>query len=226
MPNGSTRLLKGHEAAAILLRRLAALGLKPGDAIPMSQVRARWQRTIYSFTELDLGIDYLLARKYVERREDPVEALFLTEQGFQALQNPPPRPADSQVAQQMRLRNQKQGKRPILLVEDDGAFRDALEEELTVAGYYVVTARDGQEALELLETIIHPGLVLLDLMLPRLNGWEVLDALQSDPRFANLPVAVVTAFSDRAPAGTVLFRKPLQLDSLLAFIAEHGGARA
>ena len=220
MPQGSTRLLTSQEAAAILLRRLAALGLKPGDAIPKSQMKARWQRTIYSFTELDLGIDYLLARKLVEQREDPTEALYLTEEGFEALRNPLPRPADSRAPQEMRLRNQTLGKRPILLVEDDDAFRDALEEELTLAGYYVVTAKDGQEALDLLETSITPGLVLLDLMLPRLNGWEVLGKLQSDPRFADLPVAVVTAFSNRAPAGTALFRKPLQLDSLLAFVAE------
>lgn len=225
MPNGSTKLLSGQEAAEILLRRLAALGFKAGDPIRMSQMRARWQRTIYSFTELDVGIDYLLVRRYLEPRRDDTDILYLTEAGFEALRKAVPRPADSRESQVNPRPAQTLRKRPILVVEDDDAFRDALEEELTGAGYYVVTAKDGKEALELLETGIIPGLVLLDLMMPRLNGWEFLVTLESEPRFANLPVAVMTAFSHRAPRGARLFSKPLQIEALLAFIAEKSSAQ-
>lgn len=225
MPNGSTKLLTGQEAASILLRRLRALGLKAGDVIRMSQVKARWQRTIYSFTELDVGLEHLLVRKYLESRDDETDALYLTETGFEALRNSSPRSADSGASRPKPQPRQTPHHRPLLLVEDDDAFREALQEELTGAGYDVVTAQDGQEALEFLETGILPSLILLDLMMPRINGWEVLDTLRSDPRFVGIQVILMTAFPQRAPAGTRLFSKPLQLDALLSFLAEKSGLR-
>ncbi|HEX2573585.1 MAG TPA: response regulator [Polyangia bacterium] len=192
----------------------------------MRLVRARWQRTIYSFAELDEGIDYLVFQKYFERRRDDTEVLYLTEEGFQVLRTPPPELAGSRASHVGRRRPPTAGQRPILLVEDDDAFREALEEELAGSGYDVITAKDGQEALELLATGTTPGLILLDFMMPRRNGWEVLETLQSDPRWADIPVVVMTAFSQRAPAGTKLFRKPLQLEALLSFIAEKSASRA
>jgi CheY-like chemotaxis protein len=226
MQRASTQLLTRKEAAAILLRRLRVLGLKANDLIPMSLVRARWQRTIYSFAELDEGIDYLVFRKYLERRRDDTEVLYLSEEGFQALHKPPPELMGARGSQQGRRRPPTARQRPILFVEDDDAFREALEEELAGAGHDVITAKDGEEALEFLETGVTPGLILLDLMMPRRNGWEVLERLQCDPRWAGIPVAVVTAFSPRVPAGTKLFRKPLQLESLLTFVAERNASRA
>lgn len=214
------KLLTSQEAAEILLLRLAAVGLKPGDAIPMSQITARWQRTIYSFAELGSGIDYLLARKCLEQREEPREALYLTEEGFAALRTLSGRPKSARTSQRLRARNEAQCERPILLVEDDEPFREALEEELIRAGHHVITAADGQEALELLQSDATPCVLLLDLMMPRVDGWQVINALRSDSRFADIPVVVLTAISERAPKGTILFRKPLQLDSLLAVLQE------
>ena len=220
MSDRSIKLLTRQEAAEILLLRLAALGLKPGDAIPMSQITARWQRTIYSFAELGSGIDYLIARKFLEQRENPTEALYLTEEGFAALRHLPSQPKNARTSQRLRVRNQAKCERPILLVEDDEPFRQALEEELTRAGHYVVTAADGQEALEMLQSDTAPCVLLLDLMMPRVNGWQVLSALRSDPRYADIPVVVLTAVAERAPKDTILFRKPLQLDSLLTVVEE------
>jgi two-component system chemotaxis response regulator CheY len=219
MSDRSIKLLTSQEAAEILLLRLAALGLKPGDAIPMSQITARWQRTIYSFAELGSGIDYLIARKFLEQRENPLEALYLTEEGFEALRLPN-RPKSARTSQRLRLRNQAKCARPILLVEDDEPFRQALEEELSRAGHYVLTAADGQEALEMLQGDAAPCILLLDLMMPRVNGWQVLDVLKSDPRYADIPVVLLTAVAERAPKDTILFRKPLQLDSLLTVVEE------
>lgn len=220
MSDRPIKLLTSQEAAEILLLRLAALGLKPGDAIPMSEITARWQRTIYSFAELGSGIDHLIARKFLERRENPTEALYLTEEGFAGLRHQPNRPQNTRASQRLRARNQAKCQRPILLVEDDEPFRQALEEELTRAGHYVVTAADGQEALEMLQSETAPCILLLDLMMPRVNGWQVLDALRTDPRYANIPVIILTAVSERAPKDTILFRKPLQLDSLLTVVEE------
>ncbi|HEX2569639.1 MAG TPA: response regulator [Polyangia bacterium] len=185
----------------------------------MSQITARWQRTVYSFAELGFAIDHLLSQKYLEPQDEPSEptGIFnLTEAGFEAMR----RQARPRTSQRMRARNQTARKRPILLAEDDDAFREALEEELTRAGHHVVTAADGEEALQLLQTDIVPSLLLLDLMMPRVNGWQVLGTLRSDPRFANIPVVVLTAIADRAPRDVVLFPKPLQLDSLLSLIEE------
>ena len=225
MSTSSTKLLTGQEAASILLRRLRVLGLKVGDAVPMSQIRARWQRTIYSFTELDVGIDHLLINKHLELRRDDTDILYLTEAGFEALRNARLQSADSRTPHQNRRHPHTPGQRPLLLVEDDDAFRDALEEELLGAGYDVVTAEDGQEALDFLETGALPSLILLDLMMPRVNGWDVLNTLKADPRFVSIPVILMTAFPERAPTGTRLFSKPLQLDALLAFLAEKSGLR-
>ncbi|HEX2569006.1 MAG TPA: response regulator [Polyangia bacterium] len=186
----------------------------------MSQITARWQRTIYSFAELGAGIDYLLNRRYLEKREDPTEALYLTEEGHAVLRSQQDRPKSARTSQRLRARNQAHCERPILLVEDDDAFRQALEEELVRAGHHVITAADGQEALEMLQANAPPCVLLLDLMMPRVNGWQVLNVLRSDPRFTNLPVIVLTAIAERAPKDTILFRKPLQLDTLLSTVAE------
>jgi CheY-like chemotaxis protein len=187
----------------------------------MSQMRARWQRTIYSFAELSLGIDHLLSQKYLEQREDSAEALYLTEAGFGALRQLQGRPASSRVSERMRLRNQARCTRPILLVEDDEPFREALEEELARAGHHVVTAGDGEEALRLLAEGGPPCVLLLDLMMPRTTGWQLLERLRSEPDYTAIPVALVTAVADRAPKGVVVFKKPLQLEALLSFVEER-----
>jgi CheY-like chemotaxis protein len=79
----------------------------------------------------------------------------------------------------------------ILLAEDDRFLRRAMEVALTKRGFHVVVAVDGQDALELLQTN-RPDLVLLDLLMPRKTGLEVLRALRADPDTASLPVLILS----------------------------------
>lgn len=84
----------------------------------------------------------------------------------------------------------------MLLVEDSKLMRVEREHALKRAGYHVVTAVDGMEALSVAHTS-HPDLILLDMMLPKLDGPSVLRALKADPLTAQIPVVVVTGLSQK-----------------------------
>jgi CheY-like chemotaxis protein len=84
----------------------------------------------------------------------------------------------------------------ILLVEDSKFLRMSTERALTKAGYEVVCAGDGEEALRLAREHL-PALVLLDMMLPKISGPDVLKALKQDPATAGIPVMVLTGLSPK-----------------------------
>ncbi len=86
--------------------------------------------------------------------------------------------------------------RTVLLVEDSKFLRAATEQTLKKAGYLVVTAVDGMEALTVARESL-PDLILLDMMLPKLDGPSVLRALKADLVTAQIPVVVVTALSQK-----------------------------
>ena len=84
----------------------------------------------------------------------------------------------------------------ILVVDDEAFIRLYLEEVLADEGHEVRSARDGAEALKLLEDSPPPDLILLDLMMPRMNGWEFRDAQSADPRLATIPVVLLSGAGD------------------------------
>jgi CheY-like chemotaxis protein len=84
----------------------------------------------------------------------------------------------------------------VLLVEDSKFLRMSTERALTKAGYEVVCAGDGEEALRLARQH-SPALVLLDMMLPKVSGPDVLKALKQDPATAGIPVMVLTSLSPK-----------------------------
>jgi CheY-like chemotaxis protein len=86
--------------------------------------------------------------------------------------------------------------RTLLLVEDSKLMRAEKEHMLKKAGYNVITAVDGMEALSVARTS-HPDLILLDMMLPKLDGPSVLQGLKADPLTAQIPVVVVTGLSQK-----------------------------
>jgi len=111
--------------------------------------------------------------------------------------------------------------RLILVVEDDDDVRQALKETLEDEGYLVESARHGAEALELLRAMSHePCLVLLDMMMPVMDGWEFLDERRHDPRLSGIPVAVVSAARD-LPADVTCLKKPVSSDRLLDAVHAH-----
>jgi DNA-binding response OmpR family regulator len=84
----------------------------------------------------------------------------------------------------------------MLVIEDSRFLRLAIERALTKAGHTVSTAKDGVEGVRAVREII-PDLVLLDMMLPRLSGLEVLRALKRDAATKDVPVIVLTGLSER-----------------------------
>lgn len=115
--------------------------------------------------------------------------------------------------------------RHILVVEDDYAIRDALTQVLEDEGYAVSGAANGQEAMGVLHKRSSICLILLDLMMPVMNGWEFRVAQRQDPALAPIPVVVISADAsaqDRvAPLDVKGFlRKPVQLDALLDLVKQ------
>ena len=87
-------------------------------------------------------------------------------------------------------------------------------------GYEVVAVSSGAEALAYL-TYDTPNLVLLDLQMDDMNGWEVLGALRENPRFANVEVVVVTGCDAEVAHGVRVLRKPFKIDALLSTIGDE-----
>jgi CheY-like chemotaxis protein len=86
----------------------------------------------------------------------------------------------------------------VLVVEDEDVIRETFGLALELEGYKVFTAANGKEALDLLSKIPAPCLILLDLMMPVMNGWEFIEAVQKDASLSTIPVVVVTAYGDQA----------------------------
>ena len=112
-------------------------------------------------------------------------------------------------------------KHTVLVIEDEEELREMTRDALERAGYAVVAVGDGQAALDSIASIEHLCLVLLDLVMPRMNGWEFFSELRARPGFANVPVVVQSSATDQAPVGvTRVVKKPVKLDRLLSMIRE------
>src|SRR5689334_1729273 len=109
---------------------------------------------------------------------------------------------------------------PLLIVEDEVAIRETLTEIVAKDGREVVTASDGQEALERLTEVPRPCLILLDLMMPRMDGWEFLQRKSADPLIADIPTVVLSG-SGR-PAGAMhQLAKPVDVERLMALVEQY-----
>jgi CheY-like chemotaxis protein len=114
----------------------------------------------------------------------------------------------------------------LLVVEDDDDIRDSLVLALEAEGYTgVVGASNGKEALELLGTVPRPCLVLLDLMMPVMNGWEFLHSMRNNDILAVIPVVIVSAFSEQIKNENVqgVVKKPFELEALLRIVRSFCG---
>jgi CheY-like chemotaxis protein len=111
--------------------------------------------------------------------------------------------------------------RRLLVVEDDESIRDSLREAFEDAGYQIETASNGQEALDLLtDGSPHPDVVILDLVMPVLDGNRLYQAMQADAGLSQIPVIISTSSPSRAPKGVVVVPKPVKLDRLLGTVAD------
>ncbi len=119
----------------------------------------------------------------------------------------------------------------ILLVEDDLDIRIDLADLLRNEGYEVATAANGQEALDWLHRNQHADLILLDLRMPVMNGWDFRSRQLEEPDLVTIPVVLLSGAGDVARHAMALktagyLIKPLRLDSLLRLVARLCGQRA
>jgi CheY-like chemotaxis protein len=119
----------------------------------------------------------------------------------------------------------------VLVVEDHVDSRELLAEFLEALGYAVEAASNGQEALERLRRAPKPEVVLLDLMMPVMSGWELMEHVRADPELSGLPVVVVSGAGSSQPLPEGAYGsvpKPVDLNSLRAAVeaATRGPAPA
>ena len=124
-------------------------------------------------------------------------------------------------------------KHRILLVDDEPSIVKMVGKRLEVEGFEVVIAMDGQEGLNKAQTV-RPDLIVLDLMLPKLNGYEVCTMLKQDPRYQKIPIVLFTAKAQEKDekigmecGANAYVRKPFRaqelLDKIRSLIAGLGG---
>ncbi|MDQ3881408.1 MAG: response regulator [Chloroflexota bacterium] len=118
---------------------------------------------------------------------------------------------------------------PVLIVDDDHGVRGVLAQILEDEGHVVRTATNGLEALEALRSSVRPCLILLDLMMPVMNGWEFMSRRDQERDIATIPVVVISAdqgaSAKAAAIGAVdCLEKPLDLNRLIDTVGRYCAA--
>jgi len=112
--------------------------------------------------------------------------------------------------------------RSILVIDDDSASTDSLTDILTGEGYSVATARNGKEALELLRGAPNPRVIILDLFMPEMDGWEFRREQLKDAKLRDIPVVVMTGASIYAGIdANVIVHKPLDVARFVSLIERY-----
>ncbi len=111
-------------------------------------------------------------------------------------------------------------KNRVLIVEDDRDIREELTSLLEENDYCVLVADHGEHALEVMRAGNRPDAIILDLMMPVMDGWEFREHQKSDPDLARIPV-IVTSASETSVDANALLRKPIDRDALLRALEQH-----
>jgi DNA-binding response OmpR family regulator len=114
----------------------------------------------------------------------------------------------------------------VVIVDDDRDLRDTLRMVLEEEGHVVRAAANGAEGLAVVREMVAagaaPSLVIVDLMMPELDGWQVCSIADSDPSLAGVPFVILSASMDtRADVKWPMLRKPIDLEELLAAVTAH-----
>ncbi len=117
--------------------------------------------------------------------------------------------------------------RRVLLVEDDHALRQSLYEVIEEAGYRVDCAQNGSEALAVLDAVDKPCVILLDLMMPVMNGWEFREEQVRHAHLSDIPVVVLTAdgraeMKAKTLGADAYLPKPIELSRLFELLDRFG----
>lgn len=119
----------------------------------------------------------------------------------------------------------------VLIADDDAAIRESLESVLHAAGYAIVEVGDGEDALDVLRATPYPAVVLLDLLMPRMNGQTVLQQLERESQLARRHAWIAMSADyralqripqqQRADLGLMILKKPFEMDDMLATVAQQ-----
>jgi DNA-binding response OmpR family regulator len=112
----------------------------------------------------------------------------------------------------------------ILIIDDDSQATDLLEKVMRMENFEAIGINDSRLAIQTIDTF-RPDLIILDLMMPYFNGFQICNILQSDPRYAHIPIVIVTAMDDRESKSRAIlagasdyFSKPFMPDELAAAV--------
>jgi two-component system sensor histidine kinase/response regulator len=201
--------------AADIAVRVSNPGVIPEDVFPTIFDPFRGRRLTSSNTR-GLGLGLFISQQIALAHGGSIVADSSPDTGTTTFTVRIPRRSIAQRA----LNASKPG-RLVLIVDDDESIRDSLREAFEEEGYEVATSSNGREALDRLrlEGSPKPDVVILDLVLPIMDGGVVYRAMQADPTLAKIPVIVSTSNPLRAPSGVVVIPKPLKLERLLQAVA-------
>jgi CheY-like chemotaxis protein/anti-sigma regulatory factor (Ser/Thr protein kinase) len=165
----------------------------------------------------DIGVESVAGEGSTFTIRLPLEVVEAVEESEGAAETPPvviPAPGEEQV---------------VLVVDDDPNALDLLGRTLQEAGVRVVTASEGQEALDLARAL-HPAAITLDVLMPGMDGWEVLRELKDDPATQDIPVLMVTMTNDRALGyalgATDFLTKPVKRAQLVQLLERYASEDA
>jgi CheY-like chemotaxis protein len=109
----------------------------------------------------------------------------------------------------------------IFAADDEPGFRENVQDALEDAGYLVLGARNGIEALARMRGISGPAVAIVDLNMPGMSGWELIEKMRSSRDLANIPILVVSSAGGEPIKGADrLLRKPIALEDLLRTVQE------
>jgi CheY-like chemotaxis protein len=130
----------------------------------------------------------------------------------------------------LRLELSMASKKNLLIVEDNPIEREGLAAVLRAEGYGVISAANGKEALDRLQGTLTPDIVLLDMLMSEVDGWQLLKLLKQRPEIMSLPVIIVTGLDIATPewarslGAAGLVRKPIDLEQLKDALARVFGS--
>jgi CheY-like chemotaxis protein len=128
------------------------------------------------------------------------------------------RPVNPEAAAERLLRDAPTSS--VLVVDDDDGIRNVLAAVLEELGYRVTVAADGEEAADILEVGFHPSAIVLDMMMPRMDGWAFLSTLRANPKLQDIRVLVASAVVGEPPLGAdALLQKPFDIGQLHRAVA-------
>lgn len=111
----------------------------------------------------------------------------------------------------------------VLVVDDDRGVRESLVQLFREEGYDVHAAGNGREALDSMQRV-RPSIVILDLMMPVMNGWELYRHMKSDPALASIPICILSATTSPVPDAECVLDKPIAAPRLLEAVHRHAAA--